>query len=62
MEEAEIVCDRLGIFVNGGFQCIANPKEVNYPIRKRVNFLSPHADAPPIFAIQLFIKIHALPL
>uniref|UniRef100_A0A453FZP1 ABC transporter domain-containing protein n=1 Tax=Aegilops tauschii subsp. strangulata TaxID=200361 RepID=A0A453FZP1_AEGTS len=28
MEEAEIVCDRLGIFVNGGFRCIANPKEL----------------------------------
>ncbi|XP_037433265.1 ABC transporter A family member 7-like [Triticum dicoccoides] len=28
MEEAEILCDRLGIFVNGGFECIANPKEL----------------------------------
>ena len=30
MEEAEVLCDRLGIFVDGGFQCIGNPKEVNY--------------------------------
>ncbi|PNT68061.1 hypothetical protein BRADI_3g35390v3 [Brachypodium distachyon] len=28
MEEAEVLCDRLGIFVDGGFQCIANPKEL----------------------------------
>ncbi|KAF7072091.1 hypothetical protein CFC21_112353 [Triticum aestivum] len=30
MEEAEVLCDRLSIFVDGGFQCIGNPKEVNY--------------------------------
>jgi ABC-type multidrug transport system ATPase subunit len=30
MEEAEVLCDRLGIFVDGGFQCIGNPKEVTY--------------------------------
>uniref|UniRef100_A0ACD5ZUL1 Uncharacterized protein n=1 Tax=Avena sativa TaxID=4498 RepID=A0ACD5ZUL1_AVESA len=28
MEEAEVLCDRLGIFVGGGFQCIGNPKEL----------------------------------
>ncbi|KAF8697363.1 hypothetical protein HU200_035956 [Digitaria exilis] len=28
MEEAEVLCDRLGIFVDGGFQCIGNPKEL----------------------------------
>jgi len=28
MEEAEILCDRLGIFVDGGFQCLGNPKEL----------------------------------
>ena len=28
MEEAEVLCDRLGIFVDGGFQCLGNPKEV----------------------------------
>lgn len=28
MEEAEHLCDRLGIFVDGSFQCIGNPKEV----------------------------------
>jgi hypothetical protein len=28
MEEAEVLCDRLGIFVDGQFQCIGNPKEV----------------------------------
>nr|POF09281.1 abc transporter a family member 7 [Quercus suber] len=27
MEEAEFLCERLGFFVNGSFQCIANPKE-----------------------------------
>jgi ABC-type multidrug transport system ATPase subunit len=30
MEEAEVLCDRLGIFVDGGFQCITSPKEVIY--------------------------------
>ncbi|CAJ2664517.1 unnamed protein product [Trifolium pratense] len=28
MEEAEALCDRLGIFVNGGLQCVGNPKEL----------------------------------
>lgn len=28
MEEAEVLCDRLGIFVNGSLQCIGNPKEL----------------------------------
>lgn len=28
MEEAEVLCDRLGIFVDGALQCIGNPKEV----------------------------------
>ncbi|KAK2441657.1 Phospholipid-transporting ATPase abca7 [Trifolium repens] len=28
MEEAEVLCDRLGIFVEGSFQCIGNPKEL----------------------------------
>ncbi|KAG5019798.1 hypothetical protein JHK87_015653 [Glycine soja] len=28
MEEAEVLCDRLGIFVDGGLQCIGNPKEL----------------------------------
>ena len=28
MEEAEVLCDRLGIFVDGSLQCIGNPKEV----------------------------------
>jgi ABC-type multidrug transport system ATPase subunit len=32
MEEAEVLCDRLGIFVDGGFQCLGNPKEVTLPI------------------------------
>ncbi|KAF3322076.1 ABC transporter A family member 7-like isoform X4 [Carex littledalei] len=27
MEEAEVLCDRLGIFVDGSFQCLGNPKE-----------------------------------
>jgi hypothetical protein len=30
MEEAEVLCDKVDIFVDGGFRCIANPKEVNY--------------------------------
>lgn len=29
MEEAEVLCDRLGIFVDGSLQCIGNPKEVS---------------------------------
>ena len=29
MEEAEYLCDRLGVFVDGSLQCIGNPKEVN---------------------------------
>ncbi|KAF3779791.1 ABC transporter A family member 7 [Nymphaea thermarum] len=28
MEEAEVLCDRLGIFVDGDLQCIGNPKEL----------------------------------
>lgn len=28
MEEAEALCDRLGIFLNGRLQCIGNPKEL----------------------------------
>ncbi|PIA27921.1 hypothetical protein AQUCO_07400037v1 [Aquilegia coerulea] len=28
MEEAEFLCDRLGIFVDGAFQCIGNPNEL----------------------------------
>ncbi|KAK7411461.1 hypothetical protein VNO78_02894 [Psophocarpus tetragonolobus] len=28
MEEAEVLCDRLGIFVDGGLHCIGNPKEL----------------------------------
>ncbi|GKA22310.1 ABC transporter A family member 7-like protein [Tanacetum coccineum] len=28
MEEAEHLCDRLGIFVDGSMQCIGNPKEI----------------------------------
>lgn len=28
MEEAEALCDRLGIFVNGNLQCVGNAKEV----------------------------------
>ena len=41
MEEAEVLCDRLGIFVDGGFQCIGNPKEVTYifTCMKQVHFL-----------------------
>lgn len=29
MEEAEALCDRLGIFVDGRLQCIADAKEVD---------------------------------
>jgi ABC-type multidrug transport system ATPase subunit len=28
MEEAEVLCDRLGIFVNGRLVCIGNPKQL----------------------------------
>jgi ABC-type multidrug transport system ATPase subunit len=28
MEEAEALCDRIGIMVNGSLQCIGNSKEV----------------------------------
>ncbi|KAK8993906.1 hypothetical protein V6N11_008120 [Hibiscus sabdariffa] len=28
MEEAEVLCDRLGIFVDGSLQCIGNAKEL----------------------------------
>jgi hypothetical protein len=31
MEEAEVLCDRLGIFIDGSFQCLGNPKEVYLP-------------------------------
>jgi ABC-type multidrug transport system ATPase subunit len=29
MEEAEELCDRIGIFVNGEFHCLGAPKEVS---------------------------------
>lgn len=29
MQEAEVLCDRVGIFVDGSLQCLGNPKEVN---------------------------------
>nr|GMC75790.1 ABC transporter A family member 7-like isoform X1 [Ipomoea batatas] len=29
MEEAEYLCDRIGIFVDGNFQCLGSPDEVN---------------------------------
>lgn len=32
MEEAEALCDRVGIFVNGELQCIGNAKEVIYRV------------------------------
>ncbi|XP_010550619.1 PREDICTED: ABC transporter A family member 8 isoform X2 [Tarenaya hassleriana] len=28
MEEAEVLCDRIGVFVDGSLQCIGNPKEL----------------------------------
>ncbi|KAI9086421.1 hypothetical protein K1719_031505 [Acacia pycnantha] len=28
MEEAEVLCDRIGIFVDGSWQCLGNPKEL----------------------------------
>ncbi|XP_010457663.1 PREDICTED: ABC transporter A family member 10-like [Camelina sativa] len=28
MEEAEFLCDRLGIFVDGGLQCVGNPRDL----------------------------------
>lgn len=31
MEEAEALCDRIGIFVDGSMQCIGNAKEVKLP-------------------------------
>ncbi|GAX85307.1 hypothetical protein CEUSTIGMA_g12724.t1 [Chlamydomonas eustigma] len=30
MEEAEMLCDRLGIFVDGQLVCIGNPKEITH--------------------------------
>lgn len=38
MEEAEVLCDRLGIFVDGSFQCIGNPKEVRNAILRLYYF------------------------
>ena len=40
MEEAEVLCDRLGIFVDGQLVCIGNPKELTsryggYLVRSR---------------------------
>ena len=33
MEEAEVLCDRIGIFVDGGLQCIGGPKQVTFTSR-----------------------------
>lgn len=38
MEEAEHLCDRLGIFVDGSLQCIGNPKEVSWSMVNAVRF------------------------
>ncbi|XP_057806410.1 ABC transporter A family member 7-like isoform X2 [Salvia miltiorrhiza] len=40
MEEAEHLCDRLGIFVDGSLQCVGNPKE---EVENLVRNLSPNA-------------------
>ncbi|KAL8130675.1 hypothetical protein V2J09_019830 [Rumex salicifolius] len=39
MEEAEVLCDRLGIFVDGSLQCIGNPKEVTLKARYGGSFV-----------------------
>lgn len=33
MEEAEALCDRIGIFVNGQLQCIGSPKVIKIKIK-----------------------------
>lgn len=39
MEEAEVLCDRLGIFVDGQLQCIGNPKVFPSPYPLLCSFL-----------------------
>ncbi|KAG1674978.1 hypothetical protein FOA52_014773 [Chlamydomonas sp. UWO 241] len=38
MEEAEVLCDRLGIFVDGRLVCIGNPKEIKARYAGYLNF------------------------
>ncbi|TVU06176.1 hypothetical protein EJB05_49375, partial [Eragrostis curvula] len=39
MEEAEELCDRIGIFVNGEFQCLGTPKEVRTYLSEKQTIL-----------------------
>lgn len=48
MEEAEALCDRLGIFVNGRLQCIGNPKDLTARFGGYLSFTlttPPHQEA-----------------
>ena len=45
-----MLCDRLGIFVDGGFQCIGNPKEVNFTCMKLITTFSA--------AVSLYSTLH----
>lgn len=51
MEEAEVLCDRLGIFVDGSLQCIGNPKEVLELLT--FHFLNTNSSHSPLHLLEL---------
>jgi ABC-type multidrug transport system ATPase subunit len=40
MEEAEVLCDRIGIIANGTLQCIGNSKEVHQHAPINLSYLT----------------------
>jgi ABC-type multidrug transport system ATPase subunit len=49
MEEAEVLCDRLAIFVNGKLICIGNPKQLT--ARYGGYYVCPSAPSAPMCAL-----------
>lgn len=45
MEEAEILCDRLGIFVDGQLVCLGSPKELTARYGEYLVSSRPQCDA-----------------
>ncbi|KAL0416472.1 UNVERIFIED_CONTAM: ABC transporter A family member 7 [Sesamum latifolium] len=53
MEEAEHLCDRLGIFVDGSLQCVGNPKEYRNIVVLLLENKAPQAFTSVVFQCQL---------
>ena len=57
MEEAEVLCDRLGIFVDGSLQCIGNPKEVSQ-ISVTIFCVEQHKVLPTLVSYFIGLREH----